>query len=141
MNGYNGTVSIANALLGSDCNEAPEGSGVIALLKFRVLDTDPENQPTLGNVYFVNCNGDEQEITNLTNGGFIASPPWNFNSDGIVNYLDLGLLADHWLFIDGDPDWDPKYNLSPVPEQGSGKQIINYLDLGMFADHWLEETQ
>ena len=62
--------------------------------------------------------------------------PWDFNSDGIVNYLDLGLLADHWLLTDESPNWDPRFNLSDVAE--AGHQIINYLDLGIFADHWLE---
>ena len=132
-----GTVNIANSLAYEDCDQAPEGSGIIALLNFRVLDADPDNQLTLGNVFFVNCIGYEEEITNLTNGSFIPSYPWDFNTDGIINYLDLGLFADHWLLRGDDSDWDPRYNLSLVPD--SGNQIINYLDLGIFADHWLEE--
>jgi len=74
--------------------------------------------------------------------GTECTPCWtdsDFNCDGIVNYSDLGLLADHWLFTEDDPAWDASYNLSIVPEPSSGKEIINYLDLGIFADHWLEE--
>jgi len=132
-----GTVKIANSLSDSDCDKAPEGTGIIGLLNLRVLDGDPDNQVTLDSALFVNCNGGEEEITNLSNGSINLYPQWDFNGDGIVNYLDLGLFADHWLLKEDDPGWDSKYNLSPVPD--SGKQIINYLDLGIFADHWLEE--
>ncbi len=62
--------------------------------------------------------------------------PWDFNKDGVVNYLDLGQLADHWLVTENDPDWDPKFNLDGTPELDV--QLINYLDLGVLADHWLE---
>jgi len=65
-----GTINIANALTYNDCDQAPEGTGIIALLKFRVLDTDPDNQLTLGNVFFIDCNGYQEEVTNLTNGTF-----------------------------------------------------------------------
>jgi len=67
----------------------------------------------------------------------ISPNPWDFNSDKIVNYIDLGLFADHWLLDEDHKDWDPKFNLSTVPSEG--KQIINYQDLNIFADHWLEE--
>jgi uncharacterized repeat protein (TIGR01451 family) len=133
-----GTVNIANALTYTDCDQAPEGTGILALLKFRVLDTDPDNYLTLGNVFFIDCNGSQQEVTNLTNGSFNTCPPWDFTCDGIVNYLDLAIFADHWLLTDRDAQWDAMCNLSPVAD--AGDQIINYLDLAIFADHWLEET-
>ena len=133
-----GTIHIENALTHIDCNNAPEGTGIIALLKFRVVDTGPDNQLTLDNVLFTDCNSHQEEVIDLTNGSFNAYPPWDFNCDGIVNYLDLAIFADHWLLTDIDAQWDAKCNLSPVMD--SGNQIINYLDLSIFADHWLEET-
>jgi hypothetical protein len=133
-----GTINIANALTYTDCDQAPEGTGILALLKFRVLDTDPDNYLTLGNVFFIDCNGSQQEVTNLTNGSFNTCPPWDFTCDGIVNYLDLAIFADHWLLTDKNAQWDAMCNLSPVAD--AGDQIINYLDLAIFADHWLEET-
>jgi hypothetical protein len=60
----------------------------------------------------------------------------DFNGDEIVNYLDLGQFADHWLLTDIDSNWDAKFNLNTTPDNGN--QIVNYLDLGIFADHWLE---
>jgi subtilisin-like proprotein convertase family protein len=77
---------------------------------------------------------------NVSQDGVSNEIPWDFNNDGIVNYLDLGLFADNWLFLEDDPYWDPVFNLSTIPDQETGLQIINYLDLGIFADHWLEET-
>jgi len=102
------------------------------------LDTDPDNHLTLGNAFFIDCNGTQEEISNLTNGSFNSCPPWDFTCDGIVNYLDLAIFADHWLLTDRDAQWDAMCNLSPVAD--AGDQIINYLDLAIFADHWLEET-
>ncbi len=135
-----GTVNIANSLAYSDCNLAPEGSGVIALLKFKVLDVEAysDAQLTLANVFFDDCNGYEEEITNLTNGTItIDCDPClscDFHTDGIVNYLDLALFADQWLFTCNDPGWDPEYDL--VEDSNC---IVNYKDLGFFADCWLEE--
>jgi len=67
--------------------------------------------------------------------------PWDFDNNGIVNYLDLQLFADHWLSKEGDINWNAKFNLDQTIDQQTGKQIINYLDLSVFADHWLETTQ
>ena len=75
----------------------------------------------------------------LTQIDVIVNPnprPWDFNNDDIVDYLDLGILADHWLLTENDPNWDPKLNLNTTEE--AGLQVINYLDLGILADHWLE---
>jgi hypothetical protein len=61
----------------------------------------------------------------------------DFNSDDVVNYLDLGLLADHWLLTEDDAGWDSLYNLDATSDS-DGSQIINYLDLSIFADNWLQ---
>jgi len=60
-----GIVNVANALSGTDTNKAPEGSGIIALLKFKVLDGDPDNHLTLSNVHYLNSGGTDNSITNL----------------------------------------------------------------------------
>ena len=52
-----GVVNIANSLIGDDPEEAPEGSGVIALLNFRVLDDNLQNAVSLSNVYFIDTFG------------------------------------------------------------------------------------
>ena len=130
-----GTVNISNTLTGADCNQAPEGSGAIALLKFKVLSAGPNSELTPDNAFFVDCTGNNKEITELRNGTFIGpdSIPGDFNTDGKVDFLDLGLLANYWLLKKTDSGWNAKYDLE---EDG----IINYLDLSVLGDHWLEEN-
>ncbi len=129
-----GTVNISDTLTGADCDEAPEGSGVLALLKFKVLSAGTDAELTLGNTFFVDCTGDNQGITDLRNGTFtVPAPiPGDFNKDGIVNFIDLGLLANNWLLTDSDSEWNPKSDLN-------ADGIVNYLDLSILGDHWLEE--
>ena len=74
-----GTINIENALSYTDCDNATEGTGIIALLKFRVSDDDSDNHVTLSNAFFTDCNSNEKEVINLTNGEFIV-----FVSDGDV---------------------------------------------------------
>jgi len=129
-----GTVNISDTLTGADCDEAPEGSGALALLKFKVLSAGTDAELTLGNTFFVDCTGDNQGITDLRNGTFtVPAPiPGDFNKDGIVNFIDLGLLANNWLLTDSDSEWNPKSDLN-------ADGIVNYLDLSILGDHWLEE--
>jgi len=132
-----GVVNVTNSITGSDYQHAPNGSGIIALLQFTALDAQQNNPLSLNNVRFINPSGEQKEITVLTHGSLNNHPPWNFNGDGIVDYRDLQVFADHWLFKDDLAGWDPTYNLSQ--ETGSdNKHIIDYRDLQIFADHWLE---
>ena len=62
-----GTVNIANALVGSDPDEAPDGSGIIALIKFRVLSTDCDNELSLSNVYYIDSSGVNRFISSTMN--------------------------------------------------------------------------
>ena len=59
----------------------------------------------------------------------------DFNEDGLVNFIDLGLFADQWLFRDDDQAWDAVYNI--FYDCAAGNQIIDYLDLAVFGDHWM----
>ena len=129
-----GAINITSALAGDDPQEAPEGTGIVALLQFRVLNSA---RLELGNVVFIDTNGSIESIGDLRGGSITTSCPWDFSGDGIENFIDLGLLADHWLVVDSDEDWNPLYNL--YFEDGADFQIVNYLDLNIFADHWLEE--
>ena len=128
-----GVVNISNALDGVSTAVAPEGSGVLALLNFRVLNVASIG---LSNVFFQDPYGVGEQITQLRGGG-ISACPWDFNKDGLEDYKDLGMFADHWLMTESDGNWDSMYNL--YYESDKAEQIVNYLDLGVFADHWLSE--
>ncbi len=57
-----GTVMILNALVGINSAEAPEGSGTIALLKFKLLDDAPDNSLTISKVTFLNPGGSNDPV-------------------------------------------------------------------------------
>ncbi len=129
-----GTVNISNTLTGEDCDQAPEGSGLLALLKFKVLTTGSDAELTLGNAFFIDCAGNNASVSDLENGKFIlqSNLPSDFNADGVVDFIDLGLLANHWLLECGDDAWNAKYDLEE-------DCIVNYQDLRIFGDNWLNQ--
>jgi hypothetical protein len=144
-----GVVNITNALIGSDEEISPEGSGLLAILTFKVTGDLKDSYLTLGNVFFKDHIGEEKQLTLLNNANIVSADslvaceeqPWDFNKDGIVNYRDLAMFADHWLSTPDDTDrWDFTFDLNYNPEDTNEEQIINYKDLSMFASHWLEKT-
>jgi len=62
-----GVVNIANTLTGTDTSEAPEGSGILSLLRFRMLKAGPARLG-LANVHFVDSLQNEDLITDMTDG-------------------------------------------------------------------------
>ena len=77
-----GIVNIANALVGTDTKEAPEESGIIALLKFKILDDNANNKLILSNVHYLDSGGTDDPITNLMNA--VVNPSPVVFSDGDV---------------------------------------------------------
>ncbi|MEA1954638.1 MAG: immunoglobulin domain-containing protein, partial [Campylobacterota bacterium] len=77
-----GIINISNALVGTDEAIAPEGTGLIALLKFKALDADTNNTINLQNVHFVNSSGSNALITNHINATF---NPETINQAPVVN--------------------------------------------------------
>jgi len=62
-----GTVNIANTLTGTDTAQAPEGSGILAVIKFRVLK-EGKGKISLVNVNFVDSSQNKDVVTNTTDG-------------------------------------------------------------------------
>jgi hypothetical protein len=87
------TLSISNALKGSpDEGIAPDGSGILAIITFKVLDTAPENVIRISNAQYVDIQGaaDNQQadaITNLSDG--IINPVGDIDGNGIRELLDV----------------------------------------------------
>ncbi|QTA86944.1 cohesin domain-containing protein [Desulfonema magnum] len=52
-----GTINIANALAGRDTGKAPDGSGIIAFLKFKILDNASNNWLKFHSVNYLNSDG------------------------------------------------------------------------------------
>ena len=77
-----------------------------------------------------NAEGSEimaETILNLIIG--IRALP-DFNADGIVNFRDFTILAQHWL---GN---EPSLDISPTPD---GDGVVDYRDLIGLAEYWLRE--
>ena len=143
----NGIVHVVSSLIGKDTLEAPDGSGIITILKFKQIVESNDKNLSLNNVHFIDSIGKDESIINLLNGvikGDICEnmPPWDFNMDGIIDYKDLNLFADNWLITENDSDWEfaSIYNVSETPDFESGLQIIDYQDLIILAKHWLETS-
>jgi len=133
-----GVINISNTLVGKDKDKAPDGTGIAAIIEFKMLPVN-SNEPTkifLDNVEFINSDQETEVIHNLTAAQLLPNTclKWDFNCDGIVNFKDLGIFADHWLFRCSHDAWDTKYDVVP-------DCIINFKDLGQLADHWLEEKE
>ncbi|KPA11345.1 conserved hypothetical protein, secreted [Candidatus Magnetomorum sp. HK-1] len=60
-----GKVIIANALSGTNTDEAPEGSGIISLLKFKALKDISDIHLSLSKVNFLDSNNSHDSIKNL----------------------------------------------------------------------------
>ena len=145
-----GILNIANSLIGSENEIAPDGSGLLAEISFKVLVSASSSQSKIQikpfNVFFINSLRETEQIFNLSKSNIYVNPlkcedqPWDFNKDGIVNFMDLNIFADHWMFMEDNELWDLRFNLNPAPDIEFNKQIINYKDLIAFSIHWLEET-
>ncbi|PID73230.1 MAG: hypothetical protein CSB33_04730 [Desulfobacterales bacterium] len=68
-----GKVRLAATLIGSHLEEAPDGSGVIALLKFRVVEIADKTSAALSDVRFLDSERDHDIIAD-TMGGRIKPP-------------------------------------------------------------------
>jgi len=53
----------------------------------------------------------------------------DFNEDGLVDHLDLFLLAGHWLTQAGSDGWDPRFDLNR-------DSTVNEADLTIFRSNW-----
>ncbi|WP_207681084.1 PKD domain-containing protein [Desulfonema magnum] len=127
-----GTANVVNGVEGDNCDKAPDGSGHIGFLKFRVLGSDSDITLEPNNVAFMDCENNLKTVTDLTSGTISPFSRYDFNRDGTVDDVDLDLLRDHLNITEDDPEWDPKYNLKSVPNS-SGKQVIDLWDMFEFT--------
>ena len=58
--------------------------------------------------------------------------------DGVVDFLDFGVLAEAWLSTTSSPNWNPGADIAPQPVSDGS---INFLDLTALAENWLKTTE
>jgi len=60
-----GIITMANALVGNNTSEAPEGSGILGILGF-IVSEKTASELVLKNVFFVDSTGNKDTITNVS---------------------------------------------------------------------------
>ncbi|MBA7676596.1 hypothetical protein ES703_84840 [subsurface metagenome] len=91
---------------------APSSAGEI-VAAFSVSSNDP----------------DEPDVTFSVLGNGVLPQPWDVNSDGYVNELDMMLVYAHFMET-GSPGW--------IPEDVNQSGTINVLDMILIGQHWTE---
>jgi len=62
-----GVINVANAMTGKSSKKAPEGSGVLAIIQFKLLSKE-STRLSLRNVHFIDSNNSIDQIRLLTDG-------------------------------------------------------------------------
>ncbi|KPA17769.1 conserved hypothetical protein, secreted [Candidatus Magnetomorum sp. HK-1] len=105
-----GKINITNSLIGNDTSEAPEGSGVLCVLKFKMLNHQTKTSIRLSNVYFVDSDVNKDDITHLKHA--LLNDQSDINQAPIANDDHFTMLANQSIQLtvlsnDHDPDDDP----------------------------------
>ncbi len=121
-----GNVNIANSLTGSDEDQAPEGSGIIALLKFKVLAFGSDIQLTLSNVKYMDSEGSNEplvidEITNLDDAAIDVPEKGDVNgslkadlADAVLALQVVAGMNPDDVYAEADVNGDQKIGLEEV---------------------------
>jgi len=54
----------------------------------------------------------------------------DFTGEGIIDFIDLEMLVDHWL----QPPGVPSADIAPQP---TGDGIVNFFDFAALAENWM----
>ena len=82
-----GKINIGNTMIGKNEQEAPEGSGILAIIGFKVLTSCPKSELILSNIIFIDVNDNEAAIQNISHGSI--ENKCDINSDGKLNLPDV----------------------------------------------------
>lgn len=126
-------VSVSQALVGVELQD-PNGTIII----MRVVQSDsqggygltfqPSSEAVLGgyNVYASVNYGDSTDTAETSFTLRVASIIGDINGDGVVNIVDLALVAHAWASTPGTPRWDERCDLN-------GDNRINIIDITLVA--------
>ena len=107
----------------------PDGTGALALLTFNAasLGSSPLR---FDSVQAADTSG--VTITVATQDGTISVTPGcreDVNGDGVINIVDIQLVAAHWGVAEGEEGYDPAYDIN-----SDGR--INIVDIQLVAGKW-----
>lgn len=108
-------------------NRIPSGSGIFLEVEFEVLeDALPGSSSQLELVEAILNSHDPATVTvsgSITVDG-LTSLLGDFNGDCVVNLADFLLFAAHFGTNDGDPNWDPLFDLDSDGQVGFSDFLI-----------------
>ncbi|QTA85424.1 DUF4114 domain-containing protein [Desulfonema magnum] len=127
-----GTLDIFNSLIGKNPDEAADGSGIIALLKFKVLDDNSDNRLNLSNILYLDPEGTNYPVSEFNIKNAIQNP-----SSGQDKDTDKDGMPDEWekiyftdLSRDGTGDYD-KDGKSDLDEYKNGTDPTKPAELAL----------
>ncbi len=114
----------------SEGNEpGPDGAGMLAALSFNAVDYGSSHLQ-FENALMMDTN--DVTITVATQDGSVtvtAGCREDVNGDGVINVVDIQLVAAHWNTAAGDPDYDALYDIN-------ADSRINIVDIQLVASKW-----
>ena len=114
------------------------GSGLLGVVVFQVSSSIvPTGQATIiGLEEAIFQSSDQSAADSVSSGAQVeltlrSALPGDFNFDGVVNFDDFFLFADHFGATPSSPDWDRAYDLN---QTGSSINRIDFDDFFLFID-------
>lgn len=105
----------------------PDGTGVLATLTFNAAG------PGSSSLHFENVQMTDTADVVITvgtqDGNITVTCREDVNGDGVINIVDIQLVAARWNTAEGDPDYDPLYDINQ-----DGR--INIVDIQLVAAKW-----
>lgn len=102
-----GVVNIANSVVGNNPEEAPDGSGIIALLKFKILDSAPNNHLTLSNVDYLDSQGSQSSGINVIDAYINHS-----YLENVIIVLQIMTSIDSYIQMPADINGDSRIDMA-----------------------------
>lgn len=126
-------VSIGGAILGKTGENS--GDGTLGTLSFEVLDGfTGSTQLAITRVTFRRLDGVEDKRTVRAMATITNKLSGDFNRDGVVDFGDFFLFADHFGTMAGEGSFEGKYDLD---ENGA----VDFDDFFIFADYFSKEAR
>ena len=83
------TINIANAISGQNSDEAPDGSGVIAYVAFKILDNQANNSLSLANVHYIDSFQTKDRIQSLSHAAVNKQISGDLDKNGKLDLRDV----------------------------------------------------
>ncbi|NWH04839.1 hypothetical protein [Desulfobacter latus] len=86
-----GVVNLSNALVGNNIALAPDGTGILGLMHFKVLQQSENNRISLHHARFIDSYGNCRQVETVSGGSLTGSDviPGDLDGNGIITLADV----------------------------------------------------